>query len=74
VLWVIGIGKKKLNLGVLLIDFLDYYGRKFDYDSTGITISSGGYFYTLRFIVTGYLEIISRYEMVINFHLHHWSL
>lgn len=31
-----------INLGVLLIDFLELYGRKFDYENTGISIGNGG--------------------------------
>lgn len=30
------------NLGVLLIEFLELYGRKFNYMNTGIRISGGG--------------------------------
>ncbi len=33
---------KKKNLGTLLLDFLEYYGRKFDFETTGISISNGG--------------------------------
>lgn len=34
-------GAKK-NMGLLLIDILDYYGKKFDFNTTGITVSNGG--------------------------------
>lgn len=30
------------NLGVLLLEFLELYGRKFNYMKTGISIKSGG--------------------------------
>lgn len=30
------------NLGVLLVDFLELYGQKFDYNNTGISIRNGG--------------------------------
>jgi len=30
------------NLGVLLIEFLELYGRKFNYMKTGISIKNGG--------------------------------
>ncbi|KAL7025538.1 hypothetical protein ACKWTF_013521 [Chironomus riparius] len=33
---------KKVNLGLLLLEFLELYGRKFNYLTTGISIKNGG--------------------------------
>lgn len=32
----------EVNLGVLLIEFLELYGRKFNYVKTGIRVKNGG--------------------------------
>jgi len=37
-----GLYHPKRNLGTLLQEFLEYYGRRFDFESTGISISNGG--------------------------------
>lgn len=34
--------KQNANLGILLMDFFKFYGQKFDYDNTAITIRDGG--------------------------------
>lgn len=34
--------REKANLGVLLLEFLELYGRKFNYMKTGISIKNGG--------------------------------
>lgn len=38
---------KECNLGSLLLDFLEYYGKKFDYENMGISVSlnRGAHFY-----------------------------
>lgn len=33
---------ENVNLDVLLLDFLELYGQKFDYENTGISIENGG--------------------------------
>lgn len=33
--------KGKFNLGILLLEFLELYGKKFDYNNMGISISTG---------------------------------
>ena len=34
------------NLGVLLIEFFELYGKNFGYDDTGISLREGGYYYS----------------------------
>lgn len=34
------------NLGPLLIEFLELYGRNFNYDSVGLSIRKGGYYFS----------------------------
>lgn len=36
------INSPDVNLGVLLIEFLELYGRKFNYVKTGIRVKGGG--------------------------------
>lgn len=36
-------GTRKKNLGVLLLDFLEYFGKKFDFQTMGISINGNGY-------------------------------
>jgi DNA polymerase sigma len=36
------------NLGVLLMDFFELYGKRFKYESTGIAVTNGGYLFVLR--------------------------
>ena len=38
----------ELNLGTLLIEFFELYGRNFNYDEVGISIRRGGYYYSKR--------------------------
>eukprot|EP01114_Cavostelium_apophysatum_P017166 TRINITY_DN5034_c0_g2_i1.p1 TRINITY_DN5034_c0_g2~~TRINITY_DN5034_c0_g2_i1.p1 ORF type:complete len:962 (+),score=288.02 TRINITY_DN5034_c0_g2_i1:260-3145(+) len=40
--------KKSKNLGALLLDFLELYGKKFDYQNMGITICNGGNHFFLK--------------------------
>ena len=35
-------GSEKANLGVLLVEFFELYGRHFNYSNTAIIISDGG--------------------------------
>jgi DNA polymerase sigma len=37
-----GTSQKKKDLGTLLMEFLDYYGRRFEFENTGISIINGG--------------------------------
>lgn len=34
------------NLGTLLIEFFELYGKNFGYDDTGISLRDGGYYYS----------------------------
>lgn len=36
------------NLGTLLVEFFELYGRNFNYDDVGISIRRGGYYYSKR--------------------------
>jgi non-canonical poly(A) RNA polymerase PAPD5/7 len=38
----INAGNEKVNLGVLLIEFCELYGRHFNYLKTGIRVKDGG--------------------------------
>lgn len=35
--------ESKMNLGQLLVEFLELFGKKFDYHKTGISLNNGGY-------------------------------
>lgn len=39
------------NLGVLLIEFFEFYGVRFNYNNTGIRINDGGSFFNKNDIV-----------------------
>jgi non-canonical poly(A) RNA polymerase PAPD5/7 len=36
------------NLGTLLVEFFELYGRNFNYDEVGISIRRGGHYYSKR--------------------------
>ena len=40
-----GLIKAKDNMGVLLLDFFELYGKNFNYDSVGISIHNGGFYF-----------------------------
>ena len=40
--------KKGMNWGKDLLNFLHYFGTKFDFDTTGISLSNGGYSFIYR--------------------------
>jgi DNA polymerase sigma len=42
---------KSDNLASLLLGFLELYGKKFDYQNTGITITNGGYATTVFLVI-----------------------
>ena len=39
-----GLDVRDKNLGALLLDFLELFGKKFDFSRTGISMSSGSFF------------------------------
>lgn len=41
------------NMGILLLDFLELYGRKFDYENYGITIENGGELLERKYLPCG---------------------
>jgi len=45
----------KHNLGVLLIEFFELYGRNFNYTNVGIRVKGGGTYFSKQEVGSNYL-------------------
>lgn len=52
-----------VNLGALLLDFLELYGQKFDYETTGISIGNGGKTFPRNEMPCGGLMVNGQYRL-----------
>lgn len=55
-------GNNRANLGVLLIEFFELYGRHFNYLKTGIRVKDGGSYVPkdeVRFKIYDYFDLMS---------------